>query len=116
MVLNFGHTVGHAIESINKFKLKHGIAVGFGMIKEALIAHKLGLLNDNDCGRIIKLINSFGIKDKNYDKNKILKAMQSDKKNSKDDKLDISIPLILPRKIGKFEIRNFSLDEIEKYL
>jgi 3-dehydroquinate synthase len=116
MILNFGHTIGHAIETINKFKLKHGIAVGIGMIKEALISQKLGLLSDNECGRIINLINSFGIKDKNYDKNKIFKAILSDKKNSKDDKLDISIPLILPRKIGKIEMRYFSLDEMKKYI
>jgi 3-dehydroquinate synthase len=116
MILNYGHTIGHAIETINNFRIKHGIAVGIGMIKEAMISNKLGMLSGNDCSRIIRLINSFGIKDKNYNKSKILKAMQSDKKNSKDKNLHISIPFILPKKIGKFEIRNFSLDEIKKYI
>lgn len=43
ILLNCGHTIGHAVESASRFKVKHGEAVAIGMLKEAKIAAKLGL-------------------------------------------------------------------------
>lgn len=58
--LNFGHTIGHAVEShllaIGK-PLPHGIAVAFGMKKEAELAYKLNLLSENDLNEITGQLN-----------------------------------------------------------
>lgn len=42
--LNFGHTIGHAVESASKYKIRHGEAVSIGMVAETLLSEKLGLV------------------------------------------------------------------------
>lgn len=58
-ILNVGHTIGHAIESASEFKIKHGIAVMYGMIFECEISIRLGLADDSLCERLRHLINVF---------------------------------------------------------
>jgi 3-dehydroquinate synthase len=55
-VLNFGHTVGHAIESSSDYKLAHGACVFLGMMAESWIAHRLGLLPESDFNEITELL------------------------------------------------------------
>ena len=57
-LLNFGHTLGHAVEILEK--LPHGIAVGAGMNLAAGISQRLGFLSENDCAQIKSLLDSFG--------------------------------------------------------
>ena len=45
--LNYGHTLGHAIEKHEHFRLRHGEAVSIGMVYAAEVAHRLGLLDDS---------------------------------------------------------------------
>ena len=53
-MLNFGHSIGHAIEShYNYKKFNHGEAISIGMITEAKISNYLGLLSSNELKRII---------------------------------------------------------------
>ncbi|MCI0708229.1 MAG: 3-dehydroquinate synthase [Ignavibacteriae bacterium] len=57
MVLNFGHTVGHALEAAGHYRvLKHGEAVLLGMMAESFLAHKMGLLDAESFRRIETLI------------------------------------------------------------
>lgn len=61
-VLNFGHTVGHAVEALTGYKAyKHGEAVGIGMAAAAKLAVKKGLLIKSDSERIINLILRAGL-------------------------------------------------------
>ncbi|GIR47674.1 MAG: 3-dehydroquinate synthase [Alphaproteobacteria bacterium] len=83
-MLNFGHTIGHAIEShYNYKKFNHGEAISIGMITEAKISNYLGLLSSNELERII--IHFKKCRLKIYDnilKDKILiKKITKDKKN-----------------------------------
>jgi len=50
-ILNYGHTIGHAIELLSNFKLTHGEAVALGMYFESKIAVELGIMNKHDCDR-----------------------------------------------------------------
>ena len=55
-ILNFGHTLGHAVEKLSNFEWYHGEAVAVGMVAEAMVSQKLGLLSDIEVSRIRKLL------------------------------------------------------------
>lgn len=113
-ILNFGHTIGHGIEVIKNYRLKHGLAVGYGILKESEISHKLGYLPKEGLMRIGQIINKFGIKPVKYNKKRLLNIIKNDKKNIRiKPGLEPAIPLVLPIKIGKVMIRNFSLEELK---
>jgi len=81
-ILNYGHTIGHAIESASGFKVKHGTAVAIGMVAAARISNKMGLLDENDVNRLIKVIELAGLPTKmpHFKVENIMPAMQHDKK------------------------------------
>ncbi|MBO4864752.1 MAG: 3-dehydroquinate synthase [Eubacterium sp.] len=82
--LNFGHTLGHALEKHMDFKMLHGECVSIGCILASIISRNKGLLYDGDCDDIVKFI------DKNFnlpepritddDIDKIISYTHSDKK------------------------------------
>ena len=86
-ILNFGHTIGHAVESYalsnSKKPLTHGEAIAIGMICEAYLSAKYCNLTSSDLEDISKYILSiypkYKIKDKSFET--LIKLMQSDKKN-----------------------------------
>jgi len=85
IILNYGHTIGHAIEAVSNFKIKHGQAVAMGMIEENKIAVRLGMLPEAEAGRIAAVIKQArlpaGIPDlSREDKEKVLEAVKHDKK------------------------------------
>lgn len=96
-ILNFGHTVGHAFESISNFKLSHGEAVSIGMNIESFISEKLGYIDGNTRKRLISILEYFALpidyKDINTDM--IMKFIKKDKKKTSDN-----IKFALPRSIG----------------
>jgi 3-dehydroquinate synthase len=96
-VLNFGHTVGHAIESATDFRISHGEAVAMGMNIESYIAVKQDLLEERYYDRLIKLIRYFGLPliPEGIDSNKLIDLMKKDKKN-----VTNNIKFVLPNKIG----------------
>lgn len=55
-LLNFGHTVGHALEALSEFSLKHGEAVAFGILAESYFSHHMGYLSYMSFARICDLI------------------------------------------------------------
>jgi 3-dehydroquinate synthase len=82
-VLNFGHTAGHAIEAVTKYRrFRHGEAVGYGMLVAAELAKARGALADRDRQALADLITSLGplppIAD--LSATQMLDAMQHDKK------------------------------------
>jgi 3-dehydroquinate synthase len=105
-ILNFGHTIGHAVESVSRFKISHGQAVAIGMIAEAKISLKMGTLKKNELNEIEDLISYCGLPTRlsELDKDSILQAIQHDKKvtNGK-------IRFALPRNIGDVYVT----DEVE---
>ena len=98
-MLNFGHTIGHAIESIYNYKkFNHGEAISIGMITEAKISNNLGLLSSKELEKIIAHFKKFKLKiyDKILKDKKLIEKLSKDKKNFKHN---INFSLI--DKIGK---------------
>jgi len=82
-ILNFGHTAGHAIEAVTKYRrFRHGEAVGYGMLVAAELARARGALADRDRQALADLVASLGplppISD--LPATQMLEAMQHDKK------------------------------------
>ncbi len=83
MVLNFGHTVGHAVEAVGSYnQYHHGEAVGLGMRVAARISVLMGLLGTSDGERMNRLITNVGLPEKivAVRLSRILDLMQHDKK------------------------------------
>lgn len=102
MVLNFGHTVGHAIESYFEFdKYNHGEAVILGMIYESNIAKDMNLIDKEYAKEIYEVLENIvrPIKFKDKEIDMLLKKMENDKKNQGN-----GITCILPVGKGKVDI------------
>jgi 3-dehydroquinate synthase len=100
-VLNFGHTIGHALEAETRYiQLLHGEAVAWGMIAATHIAVALGKLNSVTAGRITDSIFGLGkLPRTKFNSANIVKRLRSDKKTRKG-----VIHFVLPREIGKVEV------------
>jgi 3-dehydroquinate synthase len=84
-LLNFGHTIGHAIERVSGFRVPHGFAVSIGMAVEAGIAGRLGLISAPELASLLGLIESYGLPlaiPRALSRAEILRATTFDKKKS----------------------------------
>jgi 3-dehydroquinate synthase len=81
-ILNYGHTIGHAVESVSDFRVKHGNAVAIGMVAAARLSHRLGLLDGDEVKRLRQLITRAGlpVEVPGLGIEKIMQAMKHDKK------------------------------------
>ena len=81
-ILNYGHTIGHAVESVSDFRIKHGNAVAIGMVAAARLSHRLGMLDEGEVKRLRQLIEQAGLPTEIPDLGieEIMQAMQHDKK------------------------------------
>lgn len=113
MILNFGHTLGHAIETLGSLKkLTHGEAVALGMVAASYIAERFGFLSVAETEQIKNLIESFSLPAKIsdlpktcqkevYTISKIMKILYFDKKVRKGN-----LTFVLPKKIGRVVIND----------
>ncbi len=60
-LLNFGHTIGHALEVATDYKIKHGAAVAIGMIAESYISMQLGFLSEDVLNKIKDLLKQYNL-------------------------------------------------------
>jgi 3-dehydroquinate synthase len=82
-ILNYGHTLGHAVESASGFDLLHGECVGIGMIAAGMIEAEFGLVGDDRLERIETLLQNLGIPTRipaGMDKQHLIDLLAADKK------------------------------------
>ena len=102
-ILNFGHTIGHAIESSGKFNMLHGECVGIGMIY---------MVSEELKQELKDILNKYHLPIScNITKNELYKYISLDKKRS-----DNYITIIKVLKIGTYEIEKIELENIKSYL
>jgi 3-dehydroquinate synthase len=101
-VLNYGHTVGHALEAATGYaRYAHGEAVSLGIVAEARLARRLGIADDETTARQERMLETLGlpVRAPSIDVEPIVSAMARDKK-AKDGR----VPFVLAPRIGAFRI------------
>jgi 3-dehydroquinate synthase len=101
--LNFGHTFGHAIETVSRYEYSHGESVALGMTAAARLAQSLCMIDAAAESRIVNLIEAAGLPTSGLklDVDAVVNAMAFDKKVEGG-----KLRLILPTKIGAATIRD----------
>jgi 3-dehydroquinate synthase len=106
--LNFGHTLGHALENLNQ--LSHGRAISIGMTNAAVISEKL--IGFKDANRVAKLLLQYDLPTfTDFDKQKVFEVLKMDKKREKKE-----INFVLLQKIGKAAIKSIPFKQLEKII
>ncbi len=101
-ILNFGHTVGHAVETAENYTMRHGEAVAIGMVYATRLAHRTGLCDAALPERVERLIASYGLPTgltalkRRPGATELLDTMQVDKKAEAG-----KVKFVLPRRIGE---------------
>lgn len=110
-ILNYGHTIGHAVEKLGKFeRFSHGESVGIGMLYAAKLGEKLGYPPFYD--RIKAALEAWELPtDMDYPNEELIKVASSDKKRTGD-----SISFVLLDRIGHAVIRELPISEIGELL
>ncbi|MEE4263407.1 MAG: 3-dehydroquinate synthase [Desulfobacteraceae bacterium] len=104
--LNFGHTLGHAIEKV--LQVPHGEAVSAGMVLASKLSEQKGYLKIEDTTRLSRLLENFKLPIRlEFDRQKVLEAIGKDKKREGD-----SLKFVLLKKIGEAVVNRISIQEI----
>ena len=113
-VLNFGHTTGHAIEYLSKYKLTHGEAISIGMMLANKAAIKLKKLKKMDAERIEAMLKRYDLPTelpKSIKLDDVIEMVYKDKKMVGDE-----VGFIISKGIGKHEIVQLDPKELKKLL
>lgn len=107
-MLNFGHTLGHALE--NQYELTHGEAIAIGMAYAANLSQEITGFKHAD--RVVSLLERYQLPTfAQFNKDKVINALRKDKKKTKD-----SIHFILLEKLGKAVIQPITINQIYQTL
>jgi len=108
-LLNFGHTVGHAIELLSEYKTFHGHAVAAGMAIVTRATVRMGICKTDCLDELLKMLKSYDLPvNTKYDAESLTNACLSDKKRGGD-----SITMIFPVEIGKCILKQIPVNEIK---
>ncbi len=111
-VLNFGHTLGHAIEEESDYKIHHGEAVAMGMVLITQVAEKKGIAESGTLARLIRILTSHKLEWRcPYNIHALIKHVYNDKK-LKGGK----VTLVLPEHAGGCILVNVPMEELRAWL
>ncbi len=111
-LLNYGHTIGHAIEKCSNFEITHGHAVAIGMSIITAAAEKKGLSESGTYERLIKILNKCGLPTTcSYTASELYTVTLQDKKRTGN-----SVTLVLPERAGKCVLYKVTTDELLKII
>ncbi|HEY4060759.1 MAG TPA: 3-dehydroquinate synthase [Puia sp.] len=105
-LLNFGHTLGHAIENV--YELSHGQAISLGMVAACMISEEF--TNFKDSGRVITVLKKYGLPTlAEFDPKEVMNVLRMDKKKVRD-----SMNYIVLNKIGQGVVKLIPIVQLEK--
>jgi 3-dehydroquinate synthase len=107
-LLNFGHTLGHAIE--NLYELSHGQAIAVGMVEASKLSQKIRGFKQT--GKVVKILEQYGLPTTlPYDKEKALEVLKMDKKRER-----AAMNYILLDKIGKGIVESIPMQHLSQMI
>ena len=111
-LLNLGHTLGHAVESLSSFTISHGSAVAIGINLIASAAQKRSMLSYKELLEIRTMLTSYGLPIScPYEASSLFSVATSDKKRSGDE-----ITLVIPYSIGDSRLMKIPVTELEAFI
>lgn len=111
-LLNFGHTIGHAIEKCSHLSISHGNAVAIGMVIATSGAYKMGLANEDFTEMLVEILKANGLPITcDFTAEELYKISLSDKKRSLD-----TISLIIPEKYGLCKIEKIPVEKLKEFI
>lgn len=111
-MLNLGHTIGHAVESLSDFTVSHGKAVAVGMAITAIAAEKYGICSSGASKQIQAILAKFHLPaTTEHSAQELFEAALSDKK-----RLGDTVTLVVPREIGRCILRPTKIDELKDFI
>lgn len=111
-LLNFGHTVGHAIEACSSFGISHGTGVALGMRIVCKASAAMGFCDERCADALNGILDRYGFgRDIPYSAQELAAPALSDKKRSGN-----TITLILPEKVGKCVTHKITTDELTPFI
>jgi 3-dehydroquinate synthetase len=109
-LLNFGHTIGHAIENLHQ--LLHGHAISIGMVAACNLSEQKNGFHFDEAKRIVALLAKYHLPvDIETDYEKVFEVLKMDKKRIKNE-----VSFILLNKIGEAVIKPVNLEELHQHL
>lgn len=111
-LLNFGHTIGHAIEKCSNLTISHGSAVAIGMVIATKGAFELGLSYDDYSDVLLPILKKNKLPTTcNFSADELYKITLTDKKRSRD-----VISLIVPEEYGLCKIHKISVEQLKDFI
>ena len=111
-LLNFGHTIGHAIEKCSNLKISHGNAVAIGMVIATKGAFALGLTDKDYAELLLPILEKNGLPTNcDFTADELYKVSLTDKKRSSD-----MISLIIPEKYGLCKIQKITVEQLKDFI
>jgi len=108
-LLNFGHTVGHAIELLSEYNISHGHAVAAGMAIEARAAVRMNMCAADCLRDILQMLKMYNLPDySSYEAGKLANTCLSDKKRDGEN-----LTMIFPLEVGKCVLKEIPVRELE---
>ena len=113
MILNFGHTFGHALEKLHNFQdLTHGEAVGIGMVWACRVGERLGVTPEGTADRVLEVLKRYGLPTQDdFSWEQVVDATALDKKSD-----GATLRVILLPKIGESVIRPMTREALKELL
>ena len=113
MILNFGHTFGHALEKLHNFQdLTHGEAVGIGMVWACRVGERLGVTPEGTADRVLEVLKRYGLPTQDeFSWEQVVDATALDKKSD-----GATLRVILLPKIGESVIRPMTREAMKELL
>jgi 3-dehydroquinate synthase len=107
-LLNFGHTLGHALE--NQYELSHGQAISIGMTYASVISQKILCFKEPE--RVARLLLNYDLPTfADFDKQKVFEVLKMDKKRERKE-----MNYVMLEKIGKGVVKSIPLKQLEEII
>ncbi len=111
-LLNFGHTIGHAIEKCSDFEIPHGDAVAIGMVIASKASNALGWANENCTDDIVKALKNNSLPTKSeFSAQELFDVALNDKKRAGN-----SISLVIPEKMGHCVLKKVEVSSVFDFI